>query len=176
MVGVSPQEKRKNTVAVVLLAIFASIGYAVVNDQITVQVCPEYFTVGHALIFGQQPLPVLGLLWGLCAGFFPGLALGIVLAIVCSKSQRTVRATELIRPIATLLLVMAAAAVAAGLFGWWLSLNHQIEMPQIYATRLEASKHPAFFADWFAHGAAYFVGYAGALVIIRNVWRKRAIT
>jgi hypothetical protein len=167
-------EKRNNALQILLMSTGASILYASVNDQITVQICPEYFTVGHELIFGLQPLPILALLWGVCAGLFPGFALGVLLVIACNRGPAPiVHSSELKRPISYLLLMMGSAALIAGSAGAWLAETQKIQMPEIYANRVQQSKHSAFFADWFAHGAAYLVGYAGGLIIITRAWRRR---
>jgi hypothetical protein len=50
--------------AIVLISIVAAISYGILHDQITARVCVEYFTMGHAPIFGTDDPTLLGLGWG----------------------------------------------------------------------------------------------------------------
>jgi len=69
------------TLKIILLSVLAACVYGIVHDQITAQVCVEYFTVAHPPILGgtQSPL-LLGLGWGIIATWWVGLPLGLIIA------------------------------------------------------------------------------------------------
>jgi hypothetical protein len=87
---------------IILLSIFASIVYGILHDQITARICVEYFTIGHAPIFGTDHPTLLGIGWGIFATWWVGLFLGIPLAAFARIGKRPKRtARSLVRPIVT---------------------------------------------------------------------------
>jgi hypothetical protein len=104
-----------------------------------------------------------------------GLLLGVPLAIVARVGTRPKRsAASLARPILYLLAVMAACAAAAGLVGWQLARAGTVVLGEPLASRLPVDRHVPFIAHAWAHGASYFVGFVGGLVVMTTIWRSRA--
>src|SRR2546428_5874010 len=92
----------------ILLRILAAVVYGILHDQVTARVCVEYFTIGHAPIFGTDDPTLLGLGWGVLATWWMGLLLGVPLAVAARAGSRPKRSVgSLLRPIAWLLGVMA---------------------------------------------------------------------
>lgn len=145
-----------------LLCVVAAVVYGVLHDQVTVRVCPEYFTVYHPRLIDTDSLTMIALAWGVAATWWMGAALGIPVAI-CARAGRNpaFSARQLLRPIGTLLLVMAVSALTAGLIGY-----HR-------ATPADAR----FNADYYAHLTSYRVGGVGGLALclwlLYTRWRKR---
>src|SRR5277367_3085254 len=102
--------------SIVLLCIAASVAYGLVHDQITIRICPEYFTVLHPQILPHDtPLTLLALAWGVIATWWVGAILGILLGLCsCCGRRRKLSAGELVQPILKLLLVMAVGAIMSG--------------------------------------------------------------
>ncbi|MGB7665981.1 MAG: hypothetical protein WBL66_01850, partial [Candidatus Acidiferrales bacterium] len=46
---------------IIALAVAAAIAYGIVHDQVTIRVCPEYFTVAHPHIFRTGSLTLIAL-------------------------------------------------------------------------------------------------------------------
>lgn len=162
----------KNGTATVLLCIAAAVVYGEIHDQITVRICLEYFTIGHPLIFGEQPPTVLAALWGVAATWWMGLILGIVMAVASSAGSRPIRKTRtLVKPIAILLAVMAVCACIAGFVGYhstgglYFSYGLGLAIPE--------AKQSAFLADLYAHNASYLIGFFGGLFVANRVWSSR---
>src|SRR5881392_4146488 len=104
---------------IVALCVVAAITYGIVHDQVTARVCVEYFTIGHAPIFGTDDPTLLGLGWGVIATWWVGLLLGVPLAVAARAGSRPKRSLgSLVRPIIGLLAVMACCALIAGVAGW----------------------------------------------------------
>ena len=58
---------------IILLSVAAAIGYGVAHDQVTIRVCPEYFTLAHAPLFHSGSLTLVALGWGVVATWWrPG--------------------------------------------------------------------------------------------------------
>lgn len=161
---------------IVCLSTWASIVYGILHDQVTVRVCLEYFTIGHVPIFGDQPPTILAILWGTTASWWMGTSLGIFLALAAALGPYPVcRPGMLVRPILTLLIVMAVAACISGICGYNLQTHHILNLAEIWdgASLLPPAKHAAFMADAFAHNASYFVGFFGALYLTVNTFLRR---
>jgi hypothetical protein len=159
---------------IVLNCIAAAIGYGLIHDQITIRVCPEYFTIGHDPILPDAPLTVIALLWGVIATWWMGLFLGTVLAIAAragSAPKRT--AGELRRPMRKLLLTMAGAALVAGVCGYVSARLGWVWLVEPYASAVPAARHVGFLADMWAHLASYAVGFFGGLLLCIQVWLQR---
>lgn len=159
---------------IVLLSIAAAVLYGIAHDQVTVRVCPEYFTLGHPQIVATTDPTLLAIAWGVVATWWVGLLLGVPLAVVSLAGSRPQRSIEsLVRPIAFLLAIMAVCALLAGIAGWILARNDVVFLVGPLADILPPDFHPPFIADLWAHLASYATGFLGGIVVLIQVWRSR---
>jgi hypothetical protein len=159
---------------IILLSIAAAIVYGILHDQVTARICVEYFTIGHAPIFGTEDPTLLGIGWGILATWWVGLLLGVPLAAVARAGRLPKRsASSLVRPILALMLVSAVGALLAGLVGWFLASRGVVRLMGPLAEDVPADKHVPFLIDGFAHTASYAFGFFGGLVVMALVWRSR---
>ncbi len=162
------------SLAIVLLCIFAAVLYGITHDQVTARVCIEYFTIGHPPIFGTDDPTLLGIGWGIVATWWVGLLLGIPLAVAARAGPRPRRsAGSLVRPVAYLLLVMAGCALTAGILGWLLAQSGAVVLVGPLARAVPRERHVPFIADLWAHSASYLAGLVGGIVVMMLVWRSR---
>lgn len=56
-----------NFLLIVCTCMASAVIYGILQDQITVRLCIEYFTVGHFPILGDQHPTILAILWGFVA-------------------------------------------------------------------------------------------------------------
>ena len=160
--------------AIILLCLVAAVGYGIVHDQVTARICVEYFTIGHAPVFGTDDPTLLGLGWGIRATWWAGLLLGLPLAAVArggAAPKRTVR--SLVRPLATLMANVALLALIAGLTGWLFARTGVVVLVGPIASQLPAERHVPYLADLWAHSASYLFGFAGGIILVVQVWRRR---
>jgi hypothetical protein len=137
-------------------------------------VCVEYFTVGHSPVFGTDDPTLLGIGWGIIATWWVGLLLGVPLAVVARVGSRPKRSVgSLVRPVASLLGVMAVCAFVAGVVGWLLASSETVFLVGPIARELRPDRHVPFLADMWAHTASYLVGLVGGIVVMVRVWRSR---
>ena len=163
-----------NALKIVGLSVLGAVVYGMLHDQVTVQICPEYFTVGHRPVFGEQSPVMLAMLWGLRASFWAGLILGTGLALsatVGATAQYT--AVLLLRPVLLLLLSMACCALIAGMAGFYLANVHAVGLDHYWSSRIAIDKQPRYLACGFAHNASYLVGFFGGSILIRRTWMSR---
>ncbi len=162
------------SVLIVFMCVAAAIVYGIVHDQITARVCVEYFTVGHPPVFDTDDPTLLGLGWGVIATWWVGMLLGVPLAAAARAGSRPPQSVRsLLRPVLTLLVVMAVCALVAGIVGYGLGRAGVIVLAQHLTDHLPREKWAAFQADGFAHSASYLVGFLGGCVQIFRVWRSR---
>ncbi len=160
--------------AIVAFCIAASVVYGILHDQITARVCVEYFTIGHPPIFDTESPTRLAFGWGIIATWWVGLGLGVPLAIAARAGHRPGRGVwSFVRPIAMLLLVMAACALLAGVAGFVLGRSGAVYLLEPMASLIPRERHARFLADLWAHSASYLVGFVGGIVVIVRVWRSR---
>lgn len=161
-------------IQIVGLCVVMCVTYGILHDQITARVCVEYFTIGHAPIFGTDDPTLLGLGWGILATWWVGVMLGIPLALAARIGRRPkLRAGALVLPIVVLMLVSAAAALLAGLMGGALAIAGHTALHGSLRASVPESKHSAFLADLWAHNASYTVGFIGGGVVILRTWLIR---
>ncbi len=167
-------ETARKKARIVIFCILAAITYGIIHDQITAHLCVEYFTVAHPSLFDIESPTALGICWGVLATVGVGFILGMILAEVAQSGDApSYPASQLRRSVARLLVVMGAAATAAGLLGFELSRAGIVHLPTAFADNIDAERHARFLAVWFAHGASYLGGLAGAFLLISRIWRER---
>jgi hypothetical protein len=165
--------------AIVLLCVFAAVLYGILHDQITARVCVEYFTIGHPPVFATDDPTLLGFGWGVLATWWVGLLLGVALATAAGAGSRPkLVASQLVRPLAVMLIIVGACAIVAGSVGHWFARRGFVRLLEPLASRVPPEKHVAFLTDLWAHSTSYIGAFAGGAVLC--VWamryRRRAAT
>ena len=161
-------------VMIVGQTILFAIAYGVLHNQVTVRICPEYFTIGHPPVFLTDSLTFLAVVWGIIATWWVGALLGVPLACVARWGRLPKLAAGcLIRPILSLLSVMGLFAIVAGIVGYLLARAGYVSLIGTLAVKIPAEKHVAFLADGWAHTASYGIGFLGGVVLIVRTWRSR---
>ena len=160
---------------IVLLFTLGAIVFGIVHDQVTARVCLEYFTAGHPKLIDSDSPTLVGLVWGVAATWWAGLAVGLWLAATAVDGRPPrLTARDFVRPATFLFAAMVAAAALAGTLGYLLAQRGIISIGEELVAQVPASRHARFMADVWAHLAAYFVGFAGAVWIDRWVRRRRS--
>ncbi|HZW09227.1 MAG TPA: hypothetical protein VFF69_04925 [Phycisphaerales bacterium] len=170
----APRLPLAQAVVVILGSTGAAVAYGLVHDQITIRVCPEYFTVTHPRITESRSLTVIALAWGVAATWWVGAALGLLLAVAARMgSEPRVPAGALARPVMTLLTACGALALCAGLAGYLLARGGAIALTGELAANIPEAMHARWMGAWWTHMASYGVGGVGGLVLVGWVLRAR---
>ena len=166
---------------VVWRACLALVAYGMLQDQISVRLCPEYFTVGHRPIAGLRDPTLLGMAWGFLGGMPGGIVLGLPLALACRLGPRPPwPAAALRQPLLLLLLAMAAGTLVAGASAWHNAEIVNIAIGQPWAAAIPPARQRWFFVVASAHLGTYLsaglwgAGMGGWLLARR--WQQTAIT
>jgi hypothetical protein len=165
---------------IVLLGLGALVGYAVLQDQVSARLCPEYFTVLHPPIPGVSDPTLLGLGWGFLGAWWGGVLLGFVLSFAATLGPRpALTPRELVRPIAVLVGVLAGVTALTGFTVWYhagvLGVTLRAEMTGL----VPVEKHRGLLTVACYHLSAYVTATAGGVVLCVWVWvqrRRHALT
>jgi membrane associated rhomboid family serine protease len=159
---------------IVAMSVAASTLYGVLHDQITARVSVEYFMVGHVRLIQSDSPTVLGLFWGVVATWWVGLPLGSLLATASRVGRAPpLTATELVRPLGTLLGTMYLCAFVAGAVGFVLAHRGAVQLPRGLAEQIPVERHARFIVAWWAHLASYASGVIGGVVLSGVTYRRR---
>lgn len=159
---------------VVGLSIALAVGYGLIQDQITIRICPEYFTVWHPNPLQIDNITLLALYWGVAATWWVGLILGVIIGAIASEGGMP-RATfcEVRKRLVRLMLAAAVCTITAGIVAevTGFTVSPRIAGPAIL--RLNAAELHAFSVDWAAHNMAYLSAFMGAVVVAFLTWLSR---
>jgi hypothetical protein len=169
------------------LAMAAAVLYGIVNDQVTLTLSPEYFTVFkrhqfapllEAMGLGDAPPRLQAVVIGTAATWWFGLFLGMLVSLAGTIGRRPPSSTrQFLRGVRLVLLLTAGASLLFGATAYLLAPR----VPGIGTE--EAARYWPFlegireqrraFAVGFWHDGAYLGGLAGTVLACIRVWRWR---
>jgi hypothetical protein len=158
----------------VLLGLGAMVGYAMVQDQVSARLCPEYFTVLHPPIPGLTDPTLLGISWGFLGAWWGGILLGLVAGLVATLGTRPqLTPRELVRPL--LLLVGAVATVTAltGFSVWRHAEMLGVSLGSSMSDAVPPERHRGLLTVACYHLSAYATATIGGVVLCVWVWARR---
>lgn len=172
--GLLSPESLVESLKIIALAMGGAILYGIAHDQITIRICPEYFTVAHRHIFNTGSLALIALAWGVVATWWAGLAAGVAFVLAArAGSPLMLTWRRFVRPAAVLLLIMAIVATLAGFAGHWMASTGRISSVQAWGLMIPVEKQADFMADVFTHACSYLAGGLGSIVIALMVaWQR----
>jgi hypothetical protein len=159
---------------IVLAATLGSVIYGLIQDQITMRICLEYFTVGHPRIVESSDPTILALAWGVVATWWFGALLGLVLAGAARfGSSPSVRYRAILPGLLRVLTWTAAIASVSGLVGYLLVRAGIIWLTNSLAAAVPPEHHTAFLVDGAIHLGAYVTALVGGLRLSYLVFQSR---
>ena len=155
--------------------ILLSWTYGIAHDEITCRLSPEYFTLGHPILFGITAPGAMALLWGTLATVPMAILVGTLLAATAVTPRE--RPAEPLHVIVTgvllILSAMALGAAAAGFAVWTVGQHVALPLPHAWKDALEPDRILPFATAWAAHSTSYAVAFAGSTILITRIWRRR---
>jgi len=152
-----------------LMGFVAMVGYAVLQDQISARLCPEYFTVLHPPIPGLSDPTLLGISWGFLGGWWGGVLLGYVIGLLATLGPNPKLAPrELVWPLLLLVGALAFVTAATGVSVWHHSEMLGVTLDAGMTDLVPAERHRGLLTVACYHLVAYVTATAGGVVIC--VW------
>jgi len=152
-----------------LLGIGLLSGYAMVQDQISARLCPEYFTVLHNPIPGLSDPTLTGITWGFLGSWWGGALLGYGAGIAATAGKKApLKLKQLVFPMLCVIAFITVCTALAAFSAW---RHAEVFMLESQASSIEviAPQHrlPAFVVARY-HLVAYASSVVGSVVCI--VW------
>lgn len=167
---------KRPLLAILLHCCLAVIAYAMLQDQFSVRLSKEYFTLGHAPIAGLDNPTLLGLAWGFLGGFPGGIVLGIPLALAATLGPWPhVEPNELNRALGCLVAGVALASLIAGVSAWYNAGVVNIVVGEPWTSWIALERQRNFFIVACAHFGTYLGGLSGGLLLVAWVSYRRRI-
>ncbi|HEY1187500.1 MAG TPA: hypothetical protein VGE74_07565 [Gemmata sp.] len=157
-----------------LMGLVAIVGYAVLQDQVSARLCPEYFTVLHRPIVGVTDPTLLGICWGFLGGWWGGALLGYAAGLTATLGPRPkLHPRELVVPIALLICGVAAATALTGFSVWRHSEMLGVVLDTGTGELVPAKRHRALLTVACYHFVAYTSSVIGGVALCAWVWSER---
>ncbi|MDY3553312.1 hypothetical protein R5W24_002413 [Gemmata sp. JC717] len=152
-----------------LLGFVAIVGYAVLQDQVSARLCPEYFTVLHRPVPGVTDPTLLGVCWGFLGGWWGGVLLGYAAGLTATLgSHPKLAPREILKPLAFLVSGVAVATALTGFSVWRHSEALGVVLDPGMAEAVPPPRHRALFTVACYHFVAYASSIFGGVVLC--VW------
>lgn len=149
---------------IMLLAVVVLCGYAMLQDQVSARLCPEYFTVLHNPIPGVTDPTLLGLIWGFLGAAPGGLVLGYVLGLCATAGRHPPWGVRrLVRPLMALTGFVGFVTAVTGLAVWRHLDLFGVRFEEGFLAGVPAERHRAAFVVACYHLAAYAASVAGSV-------------
>lgn len=159
---------------ITLLGVLAAVVYAVVQDQVSARLCPEYFTVFHPPIPGLTDPTLLGLTWGFLGAWWPGLLLGYAAGLAATVGRRPPLALrDLMRPVLLLVAIIGAVVAVTGLSVWRHVELLGLRLDPLFVNLLPSERHRALFVVACYHFVAYVTALLGGVALCVWIWMER---
>jgi hypothetical protein len=157
-----------------LYGFIAIVGYAMLQDQISARLCPEYFTVLHPPIPGMTDPTLLGISWGFIGGWWGGIVLGYVAGLVATLGTRPqLKPRELVRPLLVLVSVLATVTALTGFTVWHHANLLGVSLDAGMNGLVPAERHRAVLVVACYHFTAYATATIGGVVLCAWIWAER---
>jgi hypothetical protein len=156
------------------LGVIAAVGFGMLQDQVSVRLCPEYFTLFHKPIRALTDPTLLGITWGFLGSWWAGVFLGYGAGLIATMGKLPALAPrELIRPLLFLLLAIAAIVAVAGLSVWRHAAMFGVSLEPGLRTMLSPRHHQELLIVACYHFVGYAAAFGGGFVLWAWIWRER---
>lgn len=166
--------KRKTEHRLLLICTLGMTAYAMIQDQFSVRMSPEYFTVAHPRIEGLTDPTLLGVAWGFLGGWWGGMIMGMAVGISATVGKQPPLTVREIRPgLIALFLMIAVATIMTGGAAYLNATILRVELGGDLARQVPRETHLRFFAVACAHVGTYSSAILGSVVLSVWVGRQR---
>jgi hypothetical protein len=157
-----------------LLGIGVLSGYAILQDQVSARLCPEYFTVLHNPIPGLTDPTLLGIAWGFLGAWWGGALMGYFAGIAATAGRKPpLGPRELVRPMLVLVLAVGTVTAITGLSVWHYAAVFEVRLDPGLTGAVPAENRRGLFVVACYHLTAYAAGVVGSVVLLGWIWRER---
>ena len=166
--------RRRTDLLLIAACIVAMAGYGMVQDQFSVRLSREYFTVGHPPIEGLNDPTLLGLAWGFLGSWWGGMLMGLSLGLVATLGKPPqLTAREVLPGVGWLLLAVACGTILAGGSAWYNGGIAEVRLGGDWAASIPEDRQLPFLTVACAHFGTYVTAVTGTLVLCLHAAQLR---
>jgi hypothetical protein len=159
-----------------LLGIGIMSAFGMILDQISVRLCPEYFTALHSPIVGLTEPTLLGMAWGFLGSWWGGALWGYLAGVIATSETQfppfTVR--NLIRPMLVTISFVAIVTTITGLTVWRHAEMFEIHFVGWLTTAVPVERQKNAFIVACYHFSAYISAIVGGMTMcVWLGWKRR---
>jgi hypothetical protein len=156
------------------LGAIAAISYGTIQDQVSVRLCPEYFTLFHSPIPGLTDPTLLGIAWGFLGTWWAGVFLGYGAGVIATVGNLPkLSPLEIVRPLLLLMLGIAAVVIVTGLSVWRHAVMFGVTIESGLKMMLPPERHQDLLIVACYHFVGYVAAFGGGFVLWVWIWRDR---
>lgn len=158
----------------VMLCVGAMILYGWIQDQFSVRICAEYFTIGHPTIQGLTDPTFLGLTWGFLGSWWGGFLMGGSVAFTATVGNRP-RLTwkDLCTPLIMVLLSIGTITLLTGISVWINGRTVEVTLGGSWARVIPTENQLPFLIVACAHFSTYVMAVVCTIVLCCWIGWKR---
>lgn len=158
----------------VLASIAAAVVYGLIHDQITIRICPEYFTVWHPHLIDYPNLTVLALFWGVVATWWMGAILGFILGFAAVLGPKPPPAfPAIVRSLVFVLLFTAGCAIVVGVGTAVSGFIAPAWISGLAISSMGQEELRRFTIDLFIHNASYDISSLATIFAAWRLYKRR---
>jgi hypothetical protein len=150
------------------------VGYAILQDQVSARLCPEYFTIFHQPIPGLTDPTLLGIAWGFLGSWWGGALMGYSAGLTATVGEKPPLPFRTI--FRGMLLIMGAVAIMAILVGVSTARHVQllgvtIDEQAMLGVPIDNQRNAFIVANY--HMVAYATAIVGSVILCLGLARQR---
>ena len=158
----------------VWVGVVASIGYGLIHDQITIRICPEYFTVWHPHLVDTSNLTVVALAWGVVATWWMGAFLGLMIGLASTIGRLPLAPRSMIlKAYAWIMGLSGLLAILVGVLTWQFVARAPSSIAGARISAMSADTQHRFVTDLAIHNTSYNVAALAAFIASIVIVLKR---
>lgn len=167
----------KPSLAIIALSIGGCVLYGIIHDLIATQICLIYFTAFYPLppVLSESRI-LLGCVLGVASTWWMGLILGVLLAFFARHGRLPkLDWKQLLRPLATLLIIALVGAAVSGVVGYFLAEWDVLRLQDPMTYLIPREEESRFWAVGFMNLAGYATAIVGGIVVLIRIrfWRNK---
>jgi hypothetical protein len=158
-----------------LLGIVLLSGYAMLQDQVSARLCPEYFTVLHNPINGLTNPTLLGITWGFLGSWWGGALLGYGAGLASTLGRNPpMTVKQLLKPMLCVIAFVTACTAFTGISVAMNADGFSISINVLSIEAIPIQRRTMAFIVATYHLVAYASSVVGSVVCIVWIANNRA--
>jgi hypothetical protein len=157
-----------------LYGLVAVVGYAILQDQVSARLCPDYFTVLHPPIPNCTNPTLLGVCWGFLGGWWGGIVMGYAAGLVSTLGPRPPLAPrDFVTPLLVCMCGVGTVTALCGISVWQHANMFGVSLDRVFDGLIPEERQRAALVVACYHFVSYAASTLGGVVVCVYLWAER---